>query len=420
MSRPTKPLTDVAIRNAKPRPKTFKLADGGGLYLEVMPAGGKSWRMKYRHHGVEKRVSFGMWPAVGLQEARKLRDEGKALLAQGIDLAEKRKQDKADTNALAVEAATTLETVAKEWHARQSRRWSEDHAARIMRRMGKHLFPRIGSSPIASLTAPGLMTLLHEIEGRGHYETAHRLRQYLEAIFAYAIASGKGVDNPAASIAKAMTPHRAEHRAALVSVPDASRLFRAVWNCDGRPETVTALKLLSLTACRPGEVQKAAWVEIDLKAPGGPLWTIPASKTKMRRDHCVPLSSKAVDIIEAIRPLTGTSPYLFPHMTDNQRPMSNVVLNNALRRLGFGKDETCAHGFRSTFSTLARETGWAHHVIEAALAHVQGSTVAQAYDRAQYLTERRKLMNWWADYLDALKAGAKVTPLHSGKTGTSE
>lgn len=415
MPRTTKPLADVAIRNAKPRPKTYKLADGGGLYLEVMPAGGKSWRMKYRFGGVEKRVSFGLWPAVSLQDARRLREESKALLAHGIDPGEKRKQDKANTAARDVEAATTLEAVAKEWHVRQSRRWSEDHAARVMLRMSKHLFPRFGSTPITSLTAPQLLALLQEIEGRGNYETAHRLRQYLEAIFAFAIASGKATDNPAAAIAAAMTPHRAEHRAALVTTQAATRLFRAVWNCEDRPETVTALKLLALTACRPGEVQKAAWCEIDVKASGGPLWIIPASKTKMRRDHCVPLSAQAVDIIEAIRPLTGTSPFLFPHMTDPRRHMSNVVLVNALRRMGFSKEETCAHGFRSTFSTLAREAGWAHHLIEVCLAHVQGNSVAQAYDRAQYLPERRKLMEWWATFLDGLREGGKIIPIHHGQ-----
>jgi len=417
MPRTAKPLTDATIRNAKPKDKPFKLADGGGLYLEVMPAGGKSWRMKYRFGGAEKRVSFGMWPAVSLADARRLREEAKALLAQGIDPGEKRKQDKAAASAHAVEIATTLEVVARDWHERHSRRWDSGHAARIMLRLNKHIFPRIGSTPVTALKAPDLLALLREIEGRGNYETAHRLRQYLDAIFAFAIASGKAENNPAASIAKAMTPHRAEHRAALVSTTDAARLFRTIWDYDGRAETVAALKLLALTACRPGEVQKAAWSEIDVKAAGGPLWVIPASKAKMRRDHCVPLSVQAVEVIEWLRPLTGSSPYLFPHMTDPTRPMSNAVLRMALRSMGFTKEETSAHGLRSTFSTLAREAGWQHHLIEAALAHVQGNSVSQAYDRAQYLPERRELLEWWAGLIDGLRAGAKVIPIHKQANG---
>lgn len=410
MPRTAKPLTDATIRNAKSKDKVYKLADGGGLYLEVMPAGGKSWRMKYRFGGVEKRVSFGMWPAVSLADARRLREEAKTLHAQGVDPGEKRKQDRAAASAHAVEIATTLESVAKDWHERQTRRWSEEHAAKIMLRLNKHIFPRIGSTPITALKAPELLALLREIEGRGNYETAHRLRQYLDAVYAFAIAEGKAENNPAASIAKAMTPHRAEHRAALVTIPGATRLFRAVWDHQGRPETAMGLRLLALTACRPGEVQKAEWSDINLKAHGGPLWTIPADKAKKRREHCVPLSPQAVEVIESIRPLTGTSPYLFPHMTDPTRHMSNAVLRMALRRMGFSKEEATAHGFRSTFMTLAKESGWEHHVVHRAMSHVQGNSTTQAYDRAQYLPERRKLLEWWANFIDGLRAGAKVTP----------
>ena len=417
MPRTAKPLTDATIRNTKPKDKPFKLADGGGLYLEVMPAGGKSWRMKYRFGGVEKRVSFGMWPAVTLADARRLREEAKTLHAQGVDPGEKRKQDRASATAHAVEIATTLEVVARDWHERQSRRWDGGHAARIMLRLNKHIFPRIGSTPVTALKAPELLALLREIEGRGNYETAHRLRQYLDAIFTFAIASGKAENNPAASIAKAMTPHRAEHRAALVSVTDAARLFRAIWEYDGRAETVAALKLLALTGCRPGEVQKAAWSEIDLKAHGGPLWTIPADKAKKRREHCVPLSAQAVEIIEWLRPLTGTNPYLFPHMTDPTRHMSNAVLRMALRRMGFSKEEVTAHGLRSTFMTLAKESGWPHHVVHRALSRVQGNSTTQAYDRAQYLPERRELLGWWAEFIDGLRTGAKVTPIHKQANG---
>lgn len=405
MPRIVKPLTDASLRNAKPRNKSYKLADGGGLYLEVMPGGGKSWRMKFRFGGLEKRLSFGLWPAISLQDARRLRDEAKATLAQGIDPGEKRKQDRA-------ESAATLDAVAREWHAKQSQVWSPGHGESIMARLEKHVFPACGQRPVNSLTAPAILPILQGLEDSGKSETAHRIRQYLEAVFVFAIATGRAERNAAADLRKALAPRRATHRAALTTADGFARVVRACWSYTGQPTTATGLKLLALTACRPGEVRAMEWAEINMDASSGPTWIVPADRAKMRRDHVVPLSRQAVELLKAMHALTGEGRYVFPAIGKGVKPLSEAAFNQALRRLGFSKEEMCAHGFRASFSTLAREMGHAHHLVEACLAHVQGNSVSRAYDRALYLPERRKLLQAWADYVDALRKGGRVVPMY--------
>ena len=417
MAKKVLPLTDAAIRNAKPQTKSFKLADGGGLYLEVLPTGGKSWRMKYRVVGVEKRLVFGLWPDVSLKQARQLRDEARALVAEGVDPGEKKKQDKAEAQAQAEEATNTFEVVAREWHARQVTGWSEGHAAKVLSRVEQHLFPALGSLPIAIIRAPAILAVLREIEGRGNHETAQRLRQMCEAIFAFAVASGRAERNVGADLRGILASGRVQNRPAIVDPRGVGELLRAIEAYTGSPVTLAALKLAPLVFVRPGELRQAEWAEIDLDADGGPRWTIPAEKMKMRAPHIVPLSRQAVAILEEIHLLTGGGRYVFPCNRTASRCMSNMTMNAALRRLGYEQGEHCAHGFRAMASTLLNEQGWPRDVIERQLAHAERSKVRAAYNRAQHLPERRKMMQAWADYLDALKAGGKVVPIHREANG---
>ncbi|GAB6038189.1 tyrosine-type recombinase/integrase [Fundidesulfovibrio butyratiphilus] len=398
------PLTDAAVRNAKPKEKAFKLSDGGGLYLEVLPSGGKSWRMKYRFGGQEKRLVFGLWPDVSLKQARQHRDDARALVAEGVDPSEKRKQDKAE----AEKAVATFEVVARDWHARQVAVWTKPHADKIIRRLERYLFPAFGAAPITDLRAPDILAPLRVLEGLGRNDTAKRLRQYCEAVFAYAIAEGRATLNAAAGLEKVLSPHVVQHRAAITDPKGVAGLLRAIEGYDG-PLTRAALQMAACCFTRPGELRRAEWAEFDLEAAE---WRIPAEKMKRRLPHVVPLSRQVLVILEELRPITGEGRFVFPSYQTPGRAMSKMTLAAALRRLGYTKDEMTAHGFRSTASTLLRECGFPHHLIETQLAHVTGNSVSRAYDRAQYLPERRKMMQAWADYLDALKAGGKVVPLH--------
>lgn len=417
MPKKTLPLTDVQIKNSKPMEKSYKLSDGGGLYLEVLPTGGKSWRLKYRFGGQEKRLVFGLWPEVSLKQAREHREEAKTLLAQEIDPGEKRREDRVLEDAKAVEAANTFGVVARAWHANQARRWSPDHAERAWGRIEKHLLPALGGIPISKVPPKDLLTVLQGLEAQGKHETAHRLRGLADNIFAYAIAAQLTETNPAAAIAKALAPSVTVHRAAIVDKAGVGRLMRSIWGYKASPLVRGCLQLTALTAARPGEARQIEWGELTLDSPHGPLWTIPASKTKLRREHLIPLAPQVVTILEGLHDLTGHDRYVFPNSRKSDSPLSDMAMNMALRKMGFGPEEHCSHGFRSTFSTLARESAWQHQVIEAALAHLQGNSVSQAYDRALYLEERRKLMKWWADFLDGLRTGAKVTPIHKQANG---
>jgi integrase len=408
------PLTDTQIRNCKPGPGVSRLFDGDGLYLEVTPAGGKSWRFKYRHDGKERRFSFGTWPEVSLKQARQLRKDARAQVAAGVDPGESRKQDKAEAQAQDARATNTFEAVARRWIENQSRRWSQGHTDKALGRLEMHLFPYLGAKLVDEITPSDLLTVLQGLEAEGKHETVHRLRGLADNTFAFAIAAQLCNANPAAAIAKALAPAVTVHRAAIVEPKAVGKLMRDIWGYM-HPLVRGALQLTALTAARPGEVRGMAWEEINPDSPHGPVWIIPAARTKLRRDHIIPLATQTQAILEGLRDLTGNRVLVFPNSRDGKRPISDMAMNMALRRAGYSGETHCAHGFRSTFSTLAREAGWAHHIIEAALAHVQGSSVAKAYDRAQYLPERRKLLEWWAEYLDGLRTGAKVTPINAGQ-----
>jgi len=413
MPKTTVPLTDVAIRNAKAADKPVKMFDGAGLYLLVSPTGGKLWRFKYQFAGKEKLLALGKWPDVGLKMARYRRDEARSLVAQGVDPSEKRKQDKTEAVAQAAEDANTFEVVARDWHDKQVMAWSKSHAAKVMGRMEQHLFPAFGKVSITKLRAPDILPTLREIEARGNNETAKRLRQYCEAVFTFAISTGIAERNVGADLRGALAPCRATNRPAIIDPKGVAQLLRAIDGYQGSPVVLAALRLAPLVFVRPGELRQAEWSEIDLEAADGPRWSIPAEKMKMRRDHIVPLSKQAVEIITELFSLTGQDRYLFPCNRTNGRCMSNMALNAALRRMGYEQGEMCAHGFRAMASTLLNELGWNSDLIERQLAHAERNSIRAAYNRAEYLPERRKMMQAYADYLDKLKAGAKVSPLHT-------
>lgn len=406
-------LTDTAIRNAKPGLKVIRMADGEGLSLEITPAGGKHWRFRYRFLGKANMLALGSYPAIGLKDARARRDHARQLLAQGIDPSHAKKEEQAKTEAETAELATTFEVVAREWHEKQIKVWSAGHAAKIMGRMEMHLFPVIGGTPITQLRAPAILALLREIEARGNHETTQRLRQYCESIFAYAIVTGQAERNVGLDLRGALAPSRAKNRPAITEPKAVGALLRAIDSYEGSPVTKNALRLAPYVFVRPGELRMMEWAEIDMDAPQGPQWVIPAEKTKMRRPHIVPLAQQAVAILEEMRLLTGVARFVFPCNRSNDRCMSDMTMNAALRRLGYDQGTMCAHGFRAMASTLLHELGWPSEIIERQLAHAESNKVKAAYNRAEHLPERRKLMLAWANYLDGLRTGAKIIPLHA-------
>ena len=400
------PLTDAAVRNAKPQAKAYKLSDGGGLYLEVLPTGGKSWRMKYRTDGREKRIVFGLWPDVTLKQARQRRDEARSLVAGGIDPGASIKQEKAEARANAV----TFEKVAREWLAKISPTWADSHAEKMTSRFEKELFPWLGALPIKDIKAAELLAVIHRIEARGAKDTARRMLQSSGQVFRYAVACGLAERDISADLRGVLSPRHVKHRASVTDPKDVTRLLRFIDGYTGSFVVRCALRLAPLVFVRPGELRHAEWSEIDLDKAE---WRIPAEKMKMREQHIVPLSRQAVAILRELHPLTGAGKYVFPSVRTSARPMSENTVNAALRRLGYAKDEMTGHGFRSMASTLLNEMGWNRDAIERQLAHGERNAVRASYNFAEYLPERRRMMQAWADYLDKLKAGAKVTPMHA-------
>jgi integrase len=410
------PLTDTAIRNAKAGKKPVKLFDGGGLFLLVTPTGGKWWRLKYRFGGKEKLLSLGTYPDVPLagrkdkagtwiDGARERRDRARTLLANGVDPGAARKAEKA---AVGAAAASSFEAVAREWHTRRAGAWASATADTKLARLEADVFPEIGQRPIAELLAPELLKVLRKIEKRGAHEVTRRVRQIMGQVFRYAIATGRAERDPAADLRDALEATKPVHRAALTDKKAVGALLRAVAGYEGEPVTRAALALAPLVFVRPGELRSAEWTEIDLDDS---TWRIAAQRMKMKDAHIVPLSRQAVAILRELRELTGHTTLVFPSIRSRARPMSENTLNAALRRLGYTKDEMTAHGFRTVASTLLHELGWPRDVIERQLAHAERNAVRAAYNRAEHLPERRKMMQAWADYLDGLATGADVVPM---------
>ena len=409
------PLTDTAIRNAKAgiapdgrlTTKPYKMGDMAGLYLEVAPAGGKWWRFKYRFDGKEKRMSLGVYPDVSLKDARQRRDEARRLVAAGVDPGENRKAQKLTRSDL---AANSFEVVAREWFAKYQPNWTEGHSSKIIARLERDVFPWIGYRPIAELKAPELLACLRRVEDRGALETAHRGLQNCGQVIRYAIATGRADQDIAAHLRGALPPVKPSHHAAITEPKKIAELLRAIDAYEGSFVTKCALRLAPLLFVRPGELRRAEWTEIDLEQAE---WNIPAARMKMREAHLVPLSAQAVKILTELHALTGSRQYVFPGARTNGRPMSDNAVLAALRRMGFAKDEMSGHGFRAMARTILDEIlGVRPDYIEHQLAHAVRDPNGRAYNRTAHLDARRIMMQQWADYLDKIKAGAEVIPLH--------
>jgi integrase len=395
------PLTDTTVRNAKPADKIVRLYDEGGMYLEISPAGGKWWRLKYRFAGKEKRLALGVYPEVALKEARAKRDDARRLLADGIDPGAQRKAQKAASASL---AANSFEVVAREWFAKYSQPWAPAHAARVMSRLERDVFPYQGGRPIADITAPELLAVVRRIEERGSLDVAHRTLSTCGQIFRYGIATGRAERDISADLRGALPPAEGGHFAAVTAPKEVGALLRALDGYKGSMVVCSALRLAPLVFVRPGELRRAEWADIDLDAAE---WRFTTSKTQTQ--HIVPLAKQAVEILRELHQLTGRGRYVFPSERGNDRPMSDNAVLSAMRRMGIGKDEMSGHGFRAMARTILDEVmGFRPDLIEHQLAHAVRDPLGRAYNRATHLPERRVMMQAWADYLDQLKTGAAV------------
>lgn len=390
------PLTDTAIRNAKAKKKPYKLSDEKGLYLLVNKAG-KYFRFDYRYAGKRKTIALGVYPDVKLADAREKRDDSRRLLQNYVDPAQYRKETKAMQKEQAV---NSFEAVAQEWFTKNKHIWTEGHSKTIIRRLELNIFPWLGTRPVAAITAPELLAALRRIESRGALETAHRVKQICGQVLRYAIATGRAERDPSADLRGALPPTKSKQMATIIDPKKIGELLRAIDGYEGHLITKCALRLAPLVFVRPGELRQAEWSEINYEQAE---WKIPAEKMKMGFPHIVPLATQAVELLKEIEPLTGRGRYVFPSLRTTERPMSNNTVLAALRRLGYAKEEMSSHGFRAMASTVLHEQGWLSDIIERQLAHTERNSIKAAYNHAQHLPERRKMMKAWADYLDKLK-----------------
>jgi integrase len=396
-------LTAVAIKAAKGRAKAYKLADSDGLYLLVKPNGGRYWRMNYRFRGFYKTLAFGAWPEVALIDARAKRDEARREIARGIDPGEKLKLDRIAAD---VAASITFRAIADEWLIKTEKEGLSAVTLKKNRWLLAFAFDSLGHRPISEITPHELLGMLRKVEGRGCHDSAKRIRAICSQVFRYAIATARADRDVAADLRGALIVPKVKHRPAITTSAEVGALLRSIENFDGHPTTSIALKLAPHVFVRPGELRHAEWHDFDFERA---IWTIPAPKTKMRRAHAVPLSSQALAIIAMIEFDAGYSSYLFPSLRSTKRPMSENTINAALRRLGYGQDEMTGHGFRAMASTLLNEMGkWNPGAIERQLAHADSNSVRRAYTRGEYWNERVAMMQDWSDYLDQLRAGAKI------------
>lgn len=398
-------LTDVAVRNAKPGPKPYKLGDSHGLFLLVQPTGGKLWRLKYRVDGREKKLAIGTYPEIGLGEARRRRDEAREAMAAGKDPAREKQRDKvrAKLNAENTFAAITAEFCEKRKRDGQ-RAWAPATAKRCEYLLSI-LCGSIGNMPIAEIEPADVLVAVRRIEGKGKLESARRTLQLAGSVFRYAVATARLKSDPTRDLKGALTSPTVTHYGAVIDPAGVGQLLRSIDGYEGQPIIKFAMQLAPHVFVRPGELRHAEWSEIDLE---GALWTIPAGKTKMRKEHVVPLSRQAIAILKDVQPLTGPSGYVFPSVRTRRRPMSDNTINAGLRRLGYATDEMTAHGFRAMASTLLNESGkWNPDAIERALAHGDTDKIRAAYHRGAHWKERVAMAQWWSDYLDDLRNGAK-------------
>ena len=413
-------LTDLAIRKAKAKANSYKLPSENGLYVLVSPSGGKLWRFNYRFEGKQKTLSLGAYPDVPLASktisgkkidgAREKRDEARTLLKAGIDPGQHRKTVK---NMRVGLAANTFEVVGREWYSKTAPSIADSTREKLLRRLEVDVYPMIGDQPIANLVAADLIKVIERIEQRGAVDIAKRAHNTMGRIFRYAVGRGMAIRDPSRDIElkDILPPADVQHHASLTDPKAVGGLLRAIDGFNGSFITLCALRLAPLIFVRPGELRHAEWGEFDFEKAE---WRIPAEKMKMKVQHLVPLSTQAINILREIYAVTGQRPsYVFPSERGGSRPMSENTVNGALRRLGYTKAEMTGHGFRSTASTLLHELGFPHDAVERQLAHGERNRVSASYNFAEYLPERRKMMQQWSDYLDKLRAGAEVIPLRS-------
>jgi integrase len=398
-------LSDRAISRLKPRERLYRKADGKGLAIEVTPNGSRLWRFRYRFNGIARMIGLGAHPGVSAEDARSKRRELADLLKRGIDPAADRKAGKLRSDEA---AQNTFGTVADEWLKKQEPKLAEvTHAkAKWMLR----LVSSLDKTPVADLTAPTVLAALRRIESTGTIDTAHRVKSLVGRVMRYAVATGRAQTDPTSALRGALAPVVTKSHAAITDPTKIGELLRAIDGYSGQPATQAALKLASMLFARPGNLRAMEWAELDLTAAE---WRIPAGKMKTREAHVIPLPKQAIAILKELRALTGHSRFCFPNLRARDKPLSENTLNAALRKLGYTNNEMVGHGFRAMASTRLNEMGWAPDVIERQLAHAERNKVRAVYNRAQYLPERRKMMQAWADYLDGLRAddGSKVVAL---------
>jgi len=413
-------LSVTTIKSAQAKDKPYKLSDEKGLFLliaatpKVTPANGtvtpsKWWRWKYRFGGKEKLLSLGVYPEIGLKDARERRDAARKMLANGIDPGEHRKAERARHADL---EGNSFEAVARSWFAQTAPTLAETTQGKNLRFLEGDVFPWIGAKPVSELTAPDVLAVIRRIKSRGAYDIARRVHNLIGRVCRYAVGHGLAQRDPSRDIEikDILPPADVKHHASVKDPQAAGELLRAIEGFTGAFSTRCALRLAPLVFVRPGELRHAEWKEIDFDKQE---WRIPGQKMKMGEQHIVPLSAQAIAILREIEPLTGAGRYVFPSERSAERPMSENTINAALRRLGYTTVEMTGHGFRSMASTLLHELGWAHAVIERQLAHGERNKVSAAYNHAEHLPERRKMMQAWADYLDGLLAGGSVIPMHA-------
>lgn len=396
-------LSAVKVKQCKPKAKTYKLSDGGGLNLEVRSTGSKYWRLAYRHQQKQKTLALGVYPAVSLADARQSALEAKKLLLNNTDPNTHKKQ----TKALSVH--NSFKPIAKEWHKKESGRWSQIHATKVWRTIKDDVLPSLGDMAISDIKTKDILHVIKVIEQRGALDVASRVKQRISAIFRHAIQTGYVEHNPVDQLTGVLLTRKVQHRKCLTH-EELPAFFKALDTYPGYPLTRYALQLIVHTFVRPGELRSAEWKDINFKKA---IWRIPAEKMKMDEEHIVPLSTQAVAILEAVKELSGDYDLIFPGSHNYRKPMSENTLTYAIRkRLGF---DATAHGFRSTASTILNESGFRVDVIERQLAHGERNKVRAAYNRSQYLQERIDMMQWYSDYLDGLMAGNNVVGIHSEK-----
>jgi len=412
-------LADTFVRQVKHSGKLTgdKYTDGNGMYL-LVKAAGKYWRLDYTHTSKRKTLALGVYPAVSLAKARQKRDKARELLAEGID---PNSAKRAEKMAKRVAAANTFEVVAREFHGMQATGWSPKYGARWIERMEKDLFPYIGRMALPEISAPILLDALRRVEKRGANETAHTLRQTAGQVFRYGVQTGRCERSPVTDLHGALKPVVVKHMAAVLEPVKAGELLRAIEGYTGQPMTKAALQLSALLFQRPGNIRQMEWTWIDFDLA---MLTIPSEDMKRRlhqkingRPHYVPLAPQAVAILKDLQPLTGHGKYVFPSLRTGERPMSDNTINAALRRMGFASDEMSAHGFRAMARTLMVERihGISADVIEAQLAHGKSGPLGAAYDRAEFMEQRHRMMQEWATYLDKLRKGADVIQFETAK-----